>query len=135
MHQGESRAHVVPVEQPTDEGRGSASELRARVGSAVSVHRGVFRIEPTLCGSSPPAQKPGATPLDGIVLHVRERLVDLEVNISTRADHQAHRTVSELRTRLAELVAELGFVCRVLTINVLSIEPPTEDRARLPRTR
>jgi len=125
MEQGESRRGVAPVERATDGVRGPASELRARVGSAVSLHDGVFRIEPTLCGSWPAAQASGATPLDGIVLHVRERLVDLEVNISTRSDHQAHRTVSELRTRLAELIVELGFVCRALTINVLSIEPAT----------
>ena len=123
--QAEVRSGGAPVEGPTDERCRSVSELRARVGSTVSVHRGVFRIEPTLLGSWPGGQGSSASPLDGIVLHVRERLVDLEVNISTRADHQAHRTVSELRARLADLIVELGFVCRALTINVLSIEPAT----------
>ncbi|SDV03150.1 hypothetical protein SAMN04488544_3752 [Microlunatus sagamiharensis] len=126
LEQAESRTGAGPSDAPTDGPRGSASELRARVGSTVSVHRGVFRIEPTLRGSwsgAPGSSVSAGAPLDGIVLHVRERLVDLEVNISTRADHQAHLTVTELRARLAEVVAELGFVCRALTINVLSIEP------------
>lgn len=101
---------------------GSAEELHARVSSAVMGHRGVFRIEPTLLGTLRGGPGADADPAHGIVLDVRERVVDLEVNISTRAGHQALRTVVELRTRLTDLIVELGFACRALSINVLSVE-------------
>lgn len=94
--------------------------LRARVAQLVVAHPGVLRMEPTLHGALHSLRQGGS--LDGIQLDVHGRVVDLDVNVSTRASHQARASVIELHRILRELVTAHGFVPGGVEISVLAVE-------------
>ncbi|GAA3553243.1 hypothetical protein GCM10022197_05420 [Microlunatus spumicola] len=96
--------------------------LRSRVGQVVSDHPGVLRLEPTLLGAVQSLARGGS--LDGIQLVTHGRVVDLDVNVATRADHQARATAIELHRQLTALVTQQGWVPGTLEISVLRIEEP-----------
>lgn len=96
--------------------------LRVRVGAVVTDHPGVLRLEPTLLGAVQSLARGGS--LDGIQLVTHGRVVDLDVNVATRADHQARATAIELHRQLTALVTQQGWVPGTLEISVLRIEEP-----------
>ncbi|GAB2576301.1 hypothetical protein [Microlunatus antarcticus] len=97
-----------------------AEALRVQVAQLVVAHPGVLRMEPTLLGALHSLRQGGS--LDGIQLDVHGRVVDLDVNVSTRASHQARASVIELHRMLRELVAAHGFVPGSVEISVLAVE-------------
>ncbi len=117
---GPPRAAPVRSEDAVD-------ALRAQVGELVLAHPGVHRLEPTLLGT---VQLLGAAQglarpasiLDGVQLTSRGGVVDLDVSVATRSDHQARAAVLELHRQLVDLVAERGFVAGSVEISVLTIE-------------
>jgi hypothetical protein len=96
--------------------------LRGRVGELVAAHPGVLRLEPTLLGAVQSLARGGG--LDGVQLVAHGRVVDLDVNVATRADHQARATALELHRQLTALVTQHGWVPGTLEISVLRIEEP-----------
>lgn len=99
-----------------------AEVLRARVGEVVTGHPGVLRLEPTLLGAVQSLARGGG--LDGVQLVTHGRVVDLDVNVATRADHQARATAMELHRQLTALVTQHGWVPGTLEISVLRIDEP-----------
>lgn len=97
-------------------------ELRTLVGRLVLAHPGVVRLEPTLLGAVQGLAH--RTSLDGVQLVAHGRVVDLDVNVATRSDHQARAAVVELHRQLLDLVAERGFAVGTVEISVLTIEEP-----------
>src|SRR4051812_973553 len=65
--------------------------LRREVGRLVLDHPGVLRLEPTLLGAVQGLRRPSS--LDGARLTARGRVVDLDLSLATRSDHQARAAV------------------------------------------
>ncbi len=105
------------------DGEDPVETLRREVGRVVVGHPGVLRLEPTLLGAVRGLGQ--GTSLDGIQLAVRGRVVDLDLNIATRAEHQARASALELHRRLVDLAADHGFVVGSVEISVLAVEGPT----------
>ena len=115
-----------PVSWSATDLDGDATELlRERAGGLVLAHPGVLRLEPTLLGAVQGLRR--RTSLDGLRLTTQGRVVDLDVNVATRADHQARASVLELHTQLLDLVAACGYVPGAIEISVLTIEEDAVD--------
>ncbi len=105
-------------------GQDAVEVLREQVGELVVAHPGVLRLEPTLLGALHGLGQRSS--LDGIQLDVHGRIVDLDVNVATRAGYQARASLIELRRQLAALVTTHGYVPGTLEISVLTIEEPMD---------
>ena len=112
-----SELHAVPTDADV------AETLRQEVARTVLGHPGVLRLEPTLLGAVRGLGRRNGDGQDGVALVQHGRVVDLDVNLATRADHQARASVLELQAQLVELVARHGFVPGNLEISVLAVEP------------
>lgn len=97
--------------------------LRQAVASTVLAHPGVLRLEPTLLGTVRGLGRRNGDGQDGVALVLNGRVVDLDVNLATRADHQARASVLALQGQLRDLVTQHGFVPGNVEISVLAIEP------------
>jgi hypothetical protein len=102
-------------------------DLREGIVSAVLGHRGVLRLEPTLAGSLQDHGGPATGAGGGVVLTLDDRVVGVEIDISTRAGHQALRTAAQLRAELPGVVGGFGFTCGRVLINVLGVETAEEE--------
>ncbi|SEQ32005.1 hypothetical protein [Microlunatus flavus] len=116
----EPAAAVAAPEVPVD----PVDALREQVGQTVLAHPGVLRLEPTLLGSVHGLRKRNG--VDGVAVATHGRVVDLDVNLATRAERQARASVLELHDQLVDLVARCGFVPGTIEISVLAIEPAVE---------
>ena len=101
----------------------AAEALRQAVAQTVLDHPGVLRLEPTLLGTVRGLGRRNGDGQDGVALVLHGRVVDLDVNLATRADHQARASVLELQRQLKDLVTGHGFVPGNLEISVLAVEP------------
>lgn len=93
--------------------------LRVQVGALVAAHPGVLRLEPTLAGVVQALRRPAGP--DGVQLVAHGRVVDVDVNLATRSDHQARATATELQEQLVALVAGHGLVPGSVEISVLRV--------------
>jgi hypothetical protein len=115
---GPGALHSVPT-GPAD----PAEVLREQVASTVLGHPGVLRLEPTLLGAVRGLARRSGDGVDGVALVLHGRVADLDVNLATRADHQARASVIELQAQLRDLVTRHGFVPGSIEISVLAVEP------------
>ena len=114
------RTGATALEPPAD--ADPADGLRERLGRAVLAHPGVLRLQPTLLGTVQGLARPSS--LDGLRLTTQGRVVDLDVNVATRADRQARASVVELQQQLRDLVVAHGYEPGTVEISVLTIEEP-----------
>jgi hypothetical protein len=114
---GAGEVHAVPT------GADPVETLRQAVARTVVAHPGVLRLEPTLLGAVRGLGRRNGDGQDGVALVMNGRVVDLDVNLATRADHQARASVIDLQRRLRDLVTSHGFVPGNLEISVLAVEP------------
>lgn len=99
--------------------------LHEQIGQVVVAHPGVLRLEPTLLGALRGFGERSS--LDGIQLVLHGRVIDLDVNVATRSDHQARASVLELHHQLTTLVTAHGYVPGSLEISVLAVEEPAVE--------
>lgn len=107
---------------PLSTGDDLVEALRGRVAETARDHPGVARLEPTLSSAVQGLRRGGA--LDGIQLDVHGRVADLDVNLATRADHQARATALDLHEQLVALVVDHGLVPGTIEISILTVTEP-----------
>lgn len=110
---------AMTTEMTTDE----EDVLRAMIAQIVTDDSGVLRLEPTLLTTVQGLGRSGS--VDGVQLTSHHRIVDIEVNLATHADHQARSTTIDLQAKIIDRITAGGQVAGSVEISVLAIERPS----------